>query len=66
MPSNQSLLVDIGEGLSLMVGLPTITAWNTRNRPKKAKAGTFGFNIQTNNLEYWNGSYWLEASMDEA
>lgn len=64
MPSNQSLLLDIGEGLSLMIGLPTITAWKTNDRPKKAKEGTFGFNIQTNKLEYWNGSYWLEASME--
>ena len=66
MPKSQSLMLDIGEGLSLMVGLPTIASWDTRNRPKKAKAGTFGFNFQTNRLEYWDGSYWLEAMMDEA
>lgn len=66
MPNSQQLLVDIGEGLSLMIGLPTIASWETRDRPKKVKRGTLGFNAQTNKLEYWNGSYWLEASMDNA
>jgi hypothetical protein len=66
MPNGQQLLVDIGEGLSIMLGLPTIASWKTRDRPKKAKTGTFGFNIQANKLEYWNGSYWLEAMMDKA
>lgn len=66
MPSGQSLLLDIGEGLSLMIGLPTIATWKTKDRPKKSKAGTFGFNSQTKTLEYWNGSYWLEATMDKA
>jgi hypothetical protein len=63
MPNSQPLLVDIGEGLSLMIGLPTVVSWDTSSRPKKAKMGTFGFNTQTNNLEYWNGSYWMAAMM---
>ena len=66
MPGNRRLLIDIGQGLSLMIGLPTITAWKTSDRPKKATPGTFGFNLQTKNLEYWNGSNWLAAPMDEA
>jgi hypothetical protein len=66
MPSNQQLMIDIGEGLSLMLGLPTIATWNSQNRPKKAKAGTFGFNSQTNNLEYYDGSNWYGGSMDKA
>lgn len=65
MAKNSSLLVDIGQGLSLMLGLPTISAWKTQDRPKKAQRGTFGFNIQTNSLEYWNGSVWYAASMRE-
>jgi hypothetical protein len=59
--NNPSLLMDIGQGLSLMLGLPRLTSWNTRGRPKEAKRGTFGFNSQTNSLEYFNGSYWLAA-----
>ena len=66
MPNNQPLLLDIGEGLSIMLGLPTIASWNQKNKPKKAKLGTFGFNIQTNCLEYWDGKNWLEANMDKA
>ncbi len=58
-----NIFVDIGQGLSMMVGLPRLTAWKTRGRPRKAKRGTFGFNSQTNSLEYYNGSYWLAASM---
>lgn len=65
MPKKFPLLVEIGPGLSMMMGLPTISTWKTAERPKKAKSGTFGFNTQTNNLEYWNGTDWLAASMSE-
>ena len=63
MAKNSQLLVNIGQGLSIMVGLPRITSWTTAGRPKKPKSGTFGFNTQTNSLEYWNGSDWLTASL---
>ncbi len=66
MAKNAPLLVDIGQGLSLMIGLPRIDSWNTPGRPKHVRRGTFGFNFQTNSLEYFNGSYWLAASMSEA
>ena len=49
MAVSQQLLIDIGEGLSLMIGLPTIASWKNKNRPKRAKPGTIGFNAQTNN-----------------
>ncbi len=60
---NTRFLFDIGQGLSIMIGLPRIASWDTAGRPKKAKKGTFGFNSQTNNLEYWDGSAWLAAAM---
>ena len=63
MASNSSLLIDIGQGLSLMIGLPRINSWKTPERPEKAKRGTFGFNQETNNLEYWDGSSWFAASL---
>ncbi len=65
MPKNSTLLIDIGQGISIMTGLPTITSWDTAGRPKNAKRGTIGFNIQTNNLEYWDGSVWFSALMNE-
>ncbi len=65
MAKNSPLLIDIGQGLSIMVGLPTIATWDTETRPKDAKRGTFGFNFETNNLEYWDGNAWLAASMSE-
>ena len=55
--------MDIGQGLSLMLGLPRLNSWDTNQRPKNARRGTFGFNSQTNSLEYFNGSYWLAATM---
>jgi len=64
MPNNQRLLVDIGQGLALTVGLPKVVSWNSAERPKKPKTGTFGLNKQTNSLEVWNGKDWLAASMD--
>ena len=63
MAKNSPLLVDIGQGLSIMVGLPTIAYWDTIGRPKNAKKGTFGFNNQTNSLEFWDGENWLSAQM---
>ncbi len=66
MATSQQILIDMGEGLSMMMGLPTIASWKSKSRPKKARAGTFGFNTQTKKLEYWNGSYWLEATMQES
>lgn len=65
MAKNSPLLVDIGQGLSLMLGLPTINAWVTSNRPSNARRGTFGFNIETRALEYWDGKKWFTASMGE-
>ena len=63
MPNNKQLLVEVGQGLSLMIGLPTIPSWNAISRPKKPKVGTIGFNKQTNSLEYWDGKSWLAAPM---
>lgn len=65
MPKNAPFLIDIGQGLSIMTGLPTIASWDTADRPKKARKGTFGFNLQTSSLEYWDGSAWFTASMSE-
>jgi len=63
MTINPPLLVDIGQGLSIMVGLPTIDSWNTKDRPIKPKKGTFGYNYQTKKLEYFDGKDWYCASM---
>lgn len=65
MANNSPLLIDIGQGMSIMLGLPTIESWDIAGRPKNARAGTFGFNFQTNHLEFWDGTSWYEASMSE-
>lgn len=59
------LFIEIGQGLAMMVGLPTIGTWKSVKRPKNAKPGTLGFNTQTNSLEYWDGENWLEAKMGQ-
>ena len=66
MAKNYTLLIDLGQGLTLMPGTPTIAAWDSSSRPKTAKRGTLGFNTQTNHLEYFDGTDWLEASMTTA
>lgn len=63
MAKNSQLLVDLGQGLSLAIGLPTIAVWTTVTRPKNARRGTFGFNQDTSSLEYWNGRAWFRAQM---
>lgn len=66
MQKNTQLIVEIGQGMSLMLGLPTITLWeNASDRPKNAKRGTFGYNMETNSLEYWDGTFWFAASMQK-
>ena len=63
MPKNSPFFIDLGQDLSMMVDLLTIPFWNSAGRPKKAKRGTFGFNSQTKELEYWDGNIWFAASM---
>lgn len=66
MAKSHPILIDIGQGLSLMVGLPTVSSWGASERPKNAKKGTLGFNTDTGKLEYFDGKNWLEAQMTEA
>jgi hypothetical protein len=66
MASSSPIFMDIGQGLSVMLGIPTLTEWNTDSRPKNARQGTLGFNKQTNSLEYFNGKYWLEAALSKS
>ena len=40
-----------------------IPEWNISGRPANPRIGTFGFNIQMNCLEYWDGSRWLKLPM---
>ena len=53
----------MGSGLSMRIGLPLIISWDNENRPKKAQRGTFGFNTETQSLEYWDGESWYEIAM---
>jgi hypothetical protein len=64
MAKQPPLFVNLGQGLSMMIGLPIIASWNTAGRPKNAKVGTLGFNFQTKSLEYWDGSDWYAANMN--
>lgn len=63
MPVSSPLFVEIGQGLSLMIGLPTITSWTNTKRPKTARRGTIGFNTETSSLEYWDGTDWFAAPL---
>jgi hypothetical protein len=40
-----------------------ISFWNSEGRPANPKTGALGLNIETSDLEYWNGSYWLKLKM---
>ncbi|MFH0937465.1 MAG: hypothetical protein V1808_04190 [Candidatus Daviesbacteria bacterium] len=53
----------VEDSTSTAVNWRRIPAWNTAGRPKNAKVGTFGFNFQAKNLEYWNGTRWLKLRM---
>lgn len=66
MSINKQLLIDIGDNLYLPIGLPTISSWNNKRKPKKPAMGTLGYNTQTNSLEYFDGSYWYEGPMGKA
>ncbi|MCX7928921.1 MAG: hypothetical protein N2558_04565 [Patescibacteria group bacterium] len=64
MPNNSSLFIDLGQGLLMSIGLLSIPSWSIKKRPKKAKKGTFGFNLDTKSLEYWDGKNWYTAQMN--
>lgn len=57
--------INIGPGLSMRIGLPVIISWDNSTRPKNPQRGTFGFNTETNHLEYWDGISWYAVSMSE-
>jgi len=63
MRKNTPLLLDIGQGLSVMMGLVAIASWDTKSRPEGASRGTLGFNSQTKSLEYWDGSSWWKTPL---
>lgn len=63
MSAKSSVLLNIGQGLSLMVGLPRIASWEDKDRPKNPKQGTFGFNTNQNRLEYYDGESWYAVAM---
>ena len=63
MSKKSPLFLNIGQHLSMMIGLPTIAYWDTAGRPKKARKGTIGFNLQTGNLEFYDGTDWFMAPM---
>jgi len=64
---NAPLYMDIGQGLSTIIGDPRIATWNNAGRPPSPKKGTLGYNFETKNLEYFTGAVWmvLAASMIE-
>jgi hypothetical protein len=66
MAKNSPLFIELGQGLSLMTGLPTVNSWDNENRPKKPKKGTLGFNTETYELEYWDGSDWYGVPLSKA
>jgi len=53
----------IGQKESILSKIEIIPAWNTAGRPKDADSGTIGFNLNTSNLDYWDGSRWLKLPM---
>ena len=63
--NRSSLFVNLGQDLSMMIGIPTIPVWDSMKRPERPKRGTLGFNMKTRNLEYWDGSDWYVAQMEE-
>ncbi len=63
MQKDYPLLLNIGQDLFLMLGMPKIASWKTKERPKSPKQGILGFNLQTNSLEYYDGSDWYAANM---
>lgn len=57
------MYMEVGNGLSTLVGNLKIPSWNNAGRPANPSPGTFGSNFQTNNLEFWNGYAWMSSPM---
>ncbi len=62
---HQPTYVEIGKGVSVLVGLPTIASWISNTRPQSPKTGTLGYNPETNSLEFWDGASWYTVQLRE-
>lgn len=58
---NRQLLIDSIGGKVIELGSSTINTWNTAGRPT-GKLGIIGFNIETSQLEIYNGSSWISIT----
>lgn len=63
---NQPFYLDIGDGLSIMLGAPRMAIWGTNGRPQIPRTGEYGINDELGQLEVWDGSQWLYFAPDAA
>lgn len=47
-----------------MIGKPRLSFWDTSSRPSSPRTGTYGFNSETNKIEFWNGTNWKTFTPD--
>lgn len=54
---NQPFYLDIGQGLSMMLGAPRLAVWGTNGRPQNPRLGEVGINDELGQIEVWIGSW---------
>jgi len=59
---NQPFYLEIGDGLSMILGAPRMVIWGTNGRPQNPRLGEFGFNDELNQIEIWNGQEWRKIA----
>lgn len=57
--ANRNLYYGIGSNLSAPLEAPRMPSWNTSGRPTTPELYSYGFNIDINATEVWNGSTWV-------
>jgi hypothetical protein len=58
--NNLNLFIDIGGGLSNPLWKLRMPTWSDTTRPSTAKEGDYGYNIESNQMEIYDGLDWYK------
>lgn len=61
---NRNYFIKLGGGLWTQLSKLRMPTWGTNTRPDTPKEGTYGYNIETNTLEIYDGTAWYGSTFN--